>query len=308
MERVAVTGATTPLGRRLSQRLRGKSGVEKVIAIEPRPSGESIEGVELVGIGPDDRELALFLAEERIDTLIHGGLTPARSGRFDRTGPADVIGTMRLCAATSGPRVKVRSLVLVSSSFAYPVDPYVPLLHREDDATEGSEAEPAASLLEAEDYARDVARRLGHLNVAILRLAELAGAGLAGPLGSALLQPIVPSPIGYDPHVQWLHGDDAVDAIVFAAGLELAGIYNVASEGVLRWSEARRIRGGLSLPVLPFEAGPFTPLLRRFALPHLPEEAGPLLRYGSAVDITKLRSAGWRPRYEQHECVRALAR
>jgi UDP-glucose 4-epimerase len=308
VERIVVTGATTPLGRLLLERLREEPGVEKVIGTEPRASNQWMDGVELVAFEPDDQELARFLEDQGIDTVIHAGLTPTRSGNYARTGPADVIGTMRLCAAMSSPRAKVRSLVLVSSSAAYPIDSYAPLLHREDDATDKSELEPAAAILEAEEYARDIAQRLGHLDVAILRLAELAGVGLCGSLGSALLQTVVPSPIGYDPHVQWLHAEDAIDAIVFAARLELAGVYNVASDGVVRWSEAREFRGGLSLPVLPFEAGPLAGLMQRAGLPYIPEGSGAILRFGSAVDIAKLRSAGWEPCRDQRECVLALER
>jgi UDP-glucose 4-epimerase len=306
MERVLVTGATCPLGRRLIQRLQEEPGLSKVIGIEPRNTTDRMDGIELVEFEPDDRELVAFIADQRIDTVIHAGMVPARSGSMARVGPADVIGTMRLCAAVGSPKVSVRSLLLVSSSDVYPADPHTPLLQREDDVTADGEAEPSASLLEAEEYGRDVARRLGHLDVAILRLAELGGGGLGGPLSSALLQPLVPDPLGYDAQVQWLHAADAVDAIAFAARLELAGVYNVASDGVLRWSEARSLRGRPSIPVLPFEAGPFAPLLRRFGVPHLPEGTGDVLRFGSAVDSAKLRSAGWQARHDQHGCVRAL--
>jgi UDP-glucose 4-epimerase len=304
MKRVLVTGAATPLGRLLLQRLCEEPGSEKVIGIEPRAGRERVDGVELVTFELQDRELAHFLTDEGIDTVIHAGLAPARSGRPGRIGPADVIGTMCLCAAMGS---QVRSLLLLSSSAVYPADPYAPLLQREDDPTDALDVEPAASLLEAEEYARDVAERVGHLDVAILRLAELAGGGLCGPLGSALLQPVLPVPLGYDPHVQWLHADDAVDAIVFAARLELAGIYNVASEGLLRWSEVLAIRGGRSAPVLPVEAGAFEPFVRRLGWPHVPVGAGNLLRFGSAVDIAKLRSADWSPSQHQRDCIRALS-
>jgi UDP-glucose 4-epimerase len=308
MERVLVTGATNPLGRHLIQRLQEEPGLAKVIGVEPRTTTDWMDGIELVAFEADDRELVGFLADQRIDTVIHAGMVPARSGSPTSSGPADVIGTMRLCAAVGSPRVSVRALLLVSSSDVYPAEPHTPLLQREDDATADGEAEPAASLLEAEEYARELARRLGHLDVAILRLAELGGGGLGGPLSSALLQPLLPDPLGYDPQVQWLHADDAVEAIAFAARLELAGVYNVASDGVLRWSEARALRGRPSIPVLPFEAGPFAPLLRRIGIPHLPEGTGDVLRFGSALDASKLRSAGWQARHDQHGCLRALGR
>ena len=307
MKRVLVTGATTPLGRALVEQLQGEPGVEKVVGVEPRHTTEWVDGIELVAFEPDDQELVEFLVEQSIDTIVHAGLAPTRNGAGPVGEPADVIGTMRLCAALAHPKVSVRALVLVSSSEVYPVATLGPLLHRETDPTRVEEMEPAASLIEAEEYARDCALRLHHVNVAILRLAELGGGLPGGVLARLLAGRFPPEPVGFDPVVQWLHGDDAVDAIAFAARTELAGTYNVASAGVLRWSEALEVSGRRAVPVLPIEAGPLAGVLGRAGLPHVPEGAGPLLRTGLAVDAAKLEAAGWKPRYEQRSCVEAVA-
>lgn len=308
MKHVLVTGATMPLGRAVVARLREDREVEKVIGVEPRSSSEWIEGSELVEFEPDDRELVRFLSDQQIDTVVHCGMTPSRSGSAEDRGAADVISTMRLCAAVANPRATVRSLVIVSSSDVYPQDAHAPLLKGERDVISPSETEPAAALLEAEDYARDVAAGCPHLNVAILRLAELIGGGMAGALSSLLAEPVVPVPIGFDPPVQWLHGADATAAISFAAGTELAGVYNVASQEVIRWSEALAVAQRWQWPALPFELGPLTPLLAATGLPHIPEGAGSLMRHGSALDTTKLSLAGFTADRNQHDCLAALER
>lgn len=305
MERILVTGATTPLGRHLVRRLIREPGVQYVVGAEPRASTEWIEGVELIEFPSDARELADLLRDEATDTILHCGMAPGRSGGRAWARAADVVGTMRLCAAAAQSGLPVRSLVLASDTSVYPAAPYAPLRWRETDAPVPDGTEPAASLLEAEDYARDAAARAPHLNVAILRLAELTGAGLRGPLSDALAQPLRPAPIGYDPAVQWLHADDAVDALAFAARLELAGVYNVASAGVLRWREA--LAGGSSVPVLPVEAGFAGPWLRRLGVPHVPAGAGSLLRFGRAVDTAKLCDAGWTPKADQRACAAAAS-
>ncbi len=306
MRHVLVTGAMTPLGRGLVARLREDPEIEKVIGVEPRSSSAWIDGAELVAFEPDDRELARFIDEQKIDSVVHCAMTPSRSGSAEMRGPADVISTMRLCAAVSNPRGPVRSLVLISSSEVFVADAHAPLFSAETDPVSLGDEEPAASLIEAEEYARDVAGSCAHLNVAILRFAEMVGGGMAGALSASVAGPLVPAPIGFDAPVQWLHGDDAIAAVLFAARTELAGVYNVASRDIVRWSDVLATVRHFAVPVLPFELGPLIPLLEAVGFPHVREGAGPQMRYGSALDTEKLARAGFRPRFDQRDCLAAL--
>jgi UDP-glucose 4-epimerase len=137
------------------------------------------------------------------------------------------------------------------------------------------------------------------VNVAILRLQELIGREVVGPLSTLLARPLVPRVVGFDPAVQFLHADDAVDAIAWAAEVELAGLYNVASEGLLRWSEAIREMGHFGLPVLPWSFSAVEPLLDGLGLPFVPRGLLDVLRFGHAVDTTKLARAGWSAEHDQ---------
>lgn len=308
MRNVLVNGATTPLGRRLLARLRDAEGVERVVGIEPTATADRIDGVELVAFEPDHRRLVELLQELGADTVLHCGMVPDRSGASSQPLAANVIDTMRLGAAVGHPEVSVRSFVLASSTAVYPVASHAPLLNREVNATDPDEGSLAASVLEAEDYARDVAERAPHLSVAILRLQAPVGRGVRGPLARALAQPVLPRIPGFDPPVQMLHIDDAVGAMRFAAEVELAGVYNVASEGVLRWSEVAQVIGRPSAPVLPLPLGPFEGIARATGMPHVPAGLGELLRFGHAVDIAKIASAGFKPSYDQVGCLLSIAR
>lgn len=306
MKRVLVTGADSPLGCCLTDRLHVTPGVVKVVEFDlDGPSGrlERTAG----GSPREYQSLADVLRTNEVDTVIHGSMAPDRSGATTEPKAADVVGTMMLSAALSDRTLPVRSLVLASSSAVYPVKSYKPLLHREDGATDHEESEIAASLLEAEQYARDLAADSPHLNVAVLRLGELAGPGVSGPLAALLMRAIVPAPIGFDPAVQLLHVEDAVSALVFAAAIELAGVYNVASEGTIRWSEAAEILGKRLMPVLPVEAGPLQPLLDGVGLPHVPNGMLSMLRFGLAMDTSKVEAAGFTPGFDQQSCLQRFS-
>ena len=112
MKRVLVTGATCPFGRRLLQRLKQEPSVEEAVGIEARAGKKPVEGITVVPFESDGRELAHFLADAGIDTMIHVGMTPQRSGRFSARGPAEV---MLKSLAFTGP---LRCRVVARPAFA----------------------------------------------------------------------------------------------------------------------------------------------------------------------------------------------
>ena len=198
------------------------------------------------------------------------------------------------------------SLSLASSSAIYPIDSHSSLLQSEHHELPREEETLAASIVEAEDYARDLAKRLPYVNVAILRLQQLGGRSVRGPLAAALAQSPAPVPIGFDPAIQLLHFDDAVSATAFAVARELAGVYNVTSEGSIRWHAAVAATENGALPVLPIGFSPLESLLSRLNVPIVPAELAPLLRFGHVIDGGKLTRVGWEPRYDQTACLEDL--
>ena len=306
MRRVLVTGGETPLAQRLIEALAAHESVEWVRGITTRESAAKHADVDLLAFVPDHRPLSEYLERERIDTVVQCDLAPDRSGRARGAQEANVIGTMCLGAAVGTDGSPVRSWVLASSSTVYPIGSHSGLIQSEADEVASEEGSPAASIVEAEDYARDVAQRIPHLSVAILRLQHIAGESFHDSLASVLGRTLVPTPIGFDPGVQLLHIDDAVGALVFAAVHELAGLYNVASSGIVNWSEAVEATGRTAIPVLPLSPGPVESLASWLRIPHLPGDVVDLLRFGHAIDSSKLQRAGWTPEHEQAGCLALL--
>jgi UDP-glucose 4-epimerase len=305
---MVVLGGGTPLGRRVVASLRQKADVEWAMGIEHQPFEDPAmnDGLEFLSWAPDHRPFAEYLVKEEIDTVIDCGLVADRGGAATQPSGADVISAMYVGAAIADERSSVRSWILASSSAFYPSESHMPLLQREGHSGETPVDDRGASIAEAEDYARGLAKQLPYLNVAIMRLQELAGRECRGPLATLLARPLVPRILGFDSAIQLLHVDDAVGALSWAAGVELAGLYNVASAGMLRWSEAIEATGHRSIPILPVSTSLVEPLLERLAIPFVASSMFNLLRYGQAIDIEKIAHAGWTPENDQLECLATL--
>ena len=312
MKRVAVVDGRCALARELVRVLERDPGIESVRGVETGPArgaardGDDGPAPDRVPLVPDHRAFAEYLAKERIDTVVQCDLAPDRAGSGSVTTEADVIATMCLGAAIGAESSPVRSWVLLSSSAVYPVDSFAPVFQDEQTVLRPESAGVAASILEAEDYARDLAKRLPYVNVSILRLQQLAGRAVRGPLARVLAQSPAPAPIGFDPAIQLLHLEDAVSAAAFAIARELAGVYNVASAGSIRWHAAVAATGNGALPVLPIGFSPIESLLSRLNVPVVPAELVPILRYGHVIDAGKLERFGWRPRADQAACLEDL--
>ena len=303
--RVLITAAATPLGAALAARLVARVDVEAVVLsdvgeIDLPPGAKT---VSLAGgyVGVRDA-----IGDHRIDTVIHGALAPDRLGDRRHLREADVITTMQIAAVAAALDGPVRSLVALSSTMRYPSIAEAPIFHEESQQLppprQGSHA---AALAEAEDYLTALADQRPNLSVCILRLADLAGGGAVSPLGHLLARRAVPTYVGFDPRVQFLHLDDAVGAIDHAIGAGLAGLFNVASQGSVRWSTALRLSGGAPIPLLPPNLDPFTSIRRRLRVDPVPSGLSQTLRFGRVAATDKLDTTGFVASRRTDECIRS---
>ena len=308
MKNVLIDGVSSPLANRLAELLSHRPEIERLVGVEPAMNSNWPQEIELVAFESDHRRQLKHLRDYEIDTVIQCNLAPDRTGACCKPSAADVIGTMRLGAAVGHAKSPVRSWVVLSSSAVYPVNSTRPLLNHEASKTVADEVASDTSIAEAEEYASAVARRVPHLNVAILRLQELIGKDVRGPLSAHFDLELVPAVIGHDPVLQFLHIGDAVDAVSFAADRELAGIYNVASRGVIRFSDFLCSIHRKSIWLPPIEAGPLAPIAESLGLPHIANGLLARLRFGHAIDTHKLESAGFKPSADQLDCAAVLRR
>ncbi len=307
--RVLVTGLSTYWGGRVAQALEQRPDVEVVVGVDSKDPRTPLERTEFVRTDSSHSILARIVRATQVDTIVHTHLVVDSTRASSRAlHEINVIGTLNLLAAAGAPGSPVRKVVLKSSGLVYGANKADPYSFREDMTRTGPAKTPVErSLLEVEAFVRDFADDNPHVDVSLLRFANVLGVDIDTPFTAALRRRVVPEIFGFDPRLQFIHEDDVVDALMYAINNGIPGVYNVGSDGVLPWSEVCAIVGKRRA-ALPFV---FTNLAsepaRLLRLWDLPPEAMALLRFGRCIDNERYKRAGFRFAHTTATTVEAFA-
>jgi UDP-glucose 4-epimerase len=306
-KRVLVTGLGTFWGGLIAQALESDPEVETIIGLDTTEPTVELERTEYVRVDANYSILARIVKATQVDTIIHTFLVvdPSQMSK-SAIHEINVIGTMNLFAAASNPSSTVRNVLVKSSTAVYGCAPEDPVWFTEDTPRSRTALRPIERSLESvEGYVRDFAEDNPHINVTLMRFSNVIGPDIETPLTRALQLPLVPNVFGFDPRFQFVHEDDVIRAMLFAHRHDLAGVFNVAGDGLLPWSEVAAICGKRTAPLMPVGTRLMATPLRLFGL-DLPDEYVSLLKYGRGVDNRRLKEAGFRYEYSSAQAVEAF--
>jgi UDP-glucose 4-epimerase len=215
---------------------------------------------------------------------------------------------MNLLAAAGAAGSTVRKVVVKSSTLVYGSNFADPYFFREDmERTRPARTSVERSLLEVAAVVRDFADDNPHVLVTKLRFANVLGSNCETVFGRLLRHPVVPDVAGFDPRLQFVHEDDVGNALAYATLQDVPGVFNVAGDGVLPWSEVASIAGKRRVPLSPFFTGMAASPLRLLRLTDVSPELLALLRYGRGVDTSRWQQAGYRYQHTTLGAVTAFA-
>ena len=243
--KVLITGISGGLGRLLSRRLVHDE--HEVCGVEPNgwpgaPQGVRVHKADLRKRGFED-----VLRTEKPDAVVHLGFV--RHFKLDERTRHDinVRGTKRLLDHCVSYRVK--KLVVVSSSYVYGALPENPYLLDEDAPLSASRVYPEIrDLVELDSLAAGFLWRYPEVETAVLRPVNVLGHYAQSMAGRYLRQARVPTVMGFDPMMQFIHEDDLCAAI--ETTLEgVRGVYNVVGSGEVPVSVAIEQVGARAWPV-----------------------------------------------------------
>jgi UDP-glucose 4-epimerase len=290
--RVLVTGADTFWGGRMIQALEADPGVDMILGIGAHSPSVPFERAEFVRADQNYSILNRLVKATQVDTILHTFMLTTTDTRPRRAmHETNVIGTMNLLAAAGAVGSSVRHIVVKSSTLVYGSSARDPSTFHEDTPRPGPARHGVErALLEAESMVRDFSEDNPATKVTVLRVANVLGPHLSTAIGRSLSRPVCPSIFGFDPLLQFVEEEDVVRALLHVTRESIPGLYNVAGDGRLPWSEVAHICGTHLIPLSPYSPLKIRPLTRLF---DLPPELEDLLRYGRGVDTRRLIATGF---------------
>jgi UDP-glucose 4-epimerase len=288
---VLVAGVSRYLGGRFARVLTADPAVSRVIGVDVIPPAQDIGDVDFVRADIRNPVIAKVIARAGVDTVVHLTVIANPTGAGGRASMKEinVIGTMQLLAACQ-KAPGVRRLVVKSSAGVYGSSPRDPAMFTEDT---GAKVLPRAGWgkdsVEVEGYVRGFSRRRPDVQVVQLRFANIIGPDIRTAFTDYFRLPVLPTVLGFDPRLQFVHEDDALEALRLATVGDAVGAVNVAGDGVLLLSQAARLAGRPTLPVPGPVSGPIAQVARRSGLVDFTGEQLRLLQYGRVLDTTRMR-------------------
>jgi UDP-glucose 4-epimerase len=302
METVVITGADSPLGRRVVTLAAADPQVDTVVALAAGPVLGLPDGVEVrrIDLGSDDVKPHL----ERAGTVLH----LAASVPASPTAPTRDVNRARRVLEAVGDTA-VPHLVVLSSATVYGAwaNNPVPL-------TEEATLRPnpgfsfAGERAEIERLAFEWRDAHPGTSVMVLRPARTAGADHREWLVPALRPgPAVPETAD-EPPVQFLGVDDLASAVDLGRRRRLDGAFNVAPDGSVPGDEVRSLAGvPLKVPLPERVVGRLVRWGFRWGLGPTPPELMPYTLQPWTIANDRLRAQGWSPTLTNEEaCVEAF--
>ena len=305
--RVLITGLSTFWGGKLAQALEQDDQYEAIIGVDDKDPTRELERTEFVRVSNQHALLRRIVEAAEIDTVVDSRLVVDSTQTSSRKAHENnVIGTMNILAACS--HSTVRRFVFKSSAHFYGTAQDDPAFFTESMGRPHPPGTPIErDIVEAEASVRDFAEKNPHVSTTIMRMTNVLGPGVRTAHTRFFSLPVVPTMFGFDPRYQFVHEDDVVEAAAHSLRHDLAGIYNVAADGVLALTEVASLLGKPFAPiVMPFGTGLSASALRRIGVPIPPEMLGQL-RFGRGLDNRKLKATGFSYRYTSRESVLAFA-
>ncbi len=294
----------------MAQAFEADPNTEMILGMGTRDPSVALERTEFVRADQTYSILSRIVRATQVDTIVHTFLVVDSTqvpGRL--LHEINVIGTMNLLAAAGQAGSPVRQVILKSSTVVYGSAHTDPVWFREEmDRTSSARTRVERSLLEVEGFVRDFADENPSTLVTVLRFANVLGTDIVTPFSTNLSRRLAPVIAGYDPLMQFVEEDDVIRAIKHAIEGQIPGLYNVAGDGLITWSEVVSSCGATPLYLPPVATSNFAKPLTRLGIIEFPPEMENLLRYGRGVDTSRLKKTGFKFRYSSAGAVDSFIR
>lgn len=307
---VAISGARTFLGKNLLRLIEDDERIRRVVIVDAEPplqAGNKTRSYLVDRTQPNaSARIAEILATEGVNAFVHLGFLegPSRSAAWAHE--YESVGTLNVLNACREHGIP--KLVLGSSTSLYGPHFDNPHFLRESSPLRGVYgAAFFADKIDAERQVEAFAREASQACVTVLRFAPLLGPTVESYVTRWLSRRFVPTLLGYDPLLQFVHEVDAVFALKLALDRDVPGIFNIVGDGVLPASTTVKLVGRSALPLPHFLVRRLAALLWFSGASDVPAQMLRFLRHLCVADGEKAqRELGFMPSYTTREAVLAF--
>jgi UDP-glucose 4-epimerase len=305
--RLALTGGRTFLGERLVTAMEADPRCEHIVCFDiraPRSAGPKTRFVHLDLTRPSAEEAAAVLMDDGVDTLCHLAFLAFPSHARSWAHELEAIGSYYLmnAAAAAG----TAKMVLASTTMVYGAYPHNPNYIAEHASLKGTpRSRWVGDKVSAERELARLQQERPEMVTTALRFGITLGPTIRSFHTRLLAKQSLPVFMGYDPLMQFLDEDDAVDALIHAVLHDHRGAFNVVGDGVLPYSQVRGLGGKIPIFVPHILALPATGLLWNLDLVDMPPSFMNFYRFPFVADDRKMRSEfGFSPSRTSKEALK----
>lgn len=302
-----ITGAAGGLASLIASRLQDRY---EIVGVDPRPlpDGKEFPG-EFRQVHYSHRKMADIFRSRPFSVLLHMGRIPIATrtaSRMERYA-VNVLGTHSLLEMAL--KYNVGRIIVMSTFHVYGAQPTNPVHIGEEAPLRASQTFPElADAVEFDHMAKSFMYQYRRVKTIILRPVNVVGPELQNHITRLLRSKWCPLLLGYDPMLQFIHQDDYARAVETCLEATRSGVYNVAGEGAVPYSETIRLAGAKAIPLPHPLVYPAVGVGSRLGL-SFPTYLIDYFRYATVVADNAFRNDfGFRPMVTTHDALDELSR
>lgn len=307
---IAVTGSAGYIGTQLLQELENEPSLSGLIAVDIKPLAMPIHKINSYRMditGP----LNTVFHNRHINTVVHLAFD-LREGRNQQEVAAiqknNLLGLENLLHACRAGRIN--HFVYLSSHTVYGAFPDNPVPITEDTPLRPL---PGFQYSESKVRSEQILQRFSQENpditVTVLRCCMVIGPSGTNYVTNSFKKPLLIQVLGYDPPLQFIHEKDLARLLAIFSLDPKPGVFNVAAEGVIRYSQLAHILGRKLLSLPSALAYPLVQYSWKLKLQRTSSSVGlDLIRYPIVLSTGKLkRTTPVRFQYTAKEAVNSYS-
>ncbi|TVQ80032.1 MAG: NAD-dependent epimerase/dehydratase family protein [Bradymonadales bacterium] len=290
-EKIVVVGAHTQLGEQIIQELEKRPEVKEYWVVDlhspKKRAYQKLRFIQLDLIAPGaDATLAEELKKIGASCILHTALKNNPSLNWVYAHELEVIGTLNLVSAAKAAQVK--KFILCSTTAVYGASPKNPnYLTESHPVCEKACSYFVKDKIEAEKQVLKILNEAPQITVTLLRFCLIVGPRSHNYFTELFRRSVVPTLLGYDPLMQFIHERDAIRALKLVLYGDHPGVFNIVGRGVIPLSYALRKAGKWSLPLWPALAYPSIQSLWNLQMVSVPARLLDFFRYSWVADGSK---------------------